>query len=93
VTAGRPRGRVLVVGGGSGGPGGRRGAAAAGHAGEIVILHDEAVGPYDRPACAKGLLTGHKRPRDVQLPLLDGLDAEWRLGRRSSTWTPRSTPS
>lgn len=82
MTAGRPRGRVLVVGGG------RAGLAAAeelrrlGHAGEIVILHDEAVGPYDRPACAKGLLTGHKRPRDVQLPLLDGLDAEWRLGRR-----------
>ena len=75
--------RVLVVGAG------RAGVAAAeelrrqGFRGEVMILHDEAGGPYDRPSCAKGILTGHKRPQDVRLPIQDGTEVTWQLGRRA----------
>ncbi len=64
--------RVVVVGGG------RAGVAAAeelrrqGFGGEVVLLHDETTAPYDRPACAKGLLTGHKRPVDALLRVQGG---------------------
>ncbi|HEX8627228.1 MAG TPA: FAD-dependent oxidoreductase, partial [Catenuloplanes sp.] len=75
--------RILVVGGG------RAGVAAAeevrrhGFAGELVVLHDETGAPYDRPACAKGVLTGHQRPADVALPVAEGTDVTWQLGRRA----------
>jgi NADPH-dependent 2,4-dienoyl-CoA reductase/sulfur reductase-like enzyme len=61
-----------------------------GFAGEVVVLHDEPSPPYDRPACAKGLLTGHTRPADALLRLrgLDGVD--WRLGRRAVGLDPEA---
>lgn len=75
--------QIVIVGAG------RAGVAAAeelrlqGFDGELVILHDEDNMPYDRPACAKGLLTGHDRPKDVHMPVLDGTEAHWMLGRRA----------
>lgn len=75
--------RILVVGGG------RAGVAAAeelrrqGFGGEIVVMCDEPDGPYDRPSCSKGLLTGHKRPRDARLPVQDDLAIQWELDRRA----------
>ena len=51
--------------------------------GDLVILHDEEEPPYDRPSCAKGLLTGHSRPSDVKMPIMPGVDAHWKLGRKA----------
>jgi NADPH-dependent 2,4-dienoyl-CoA reductase/sulfur reductase-like enzyme len=74
---------VLVVGGG------RAGVAAAeelrrqGFDGDVVVLHDESTPPYDRTACAKGLLTGHKRPVDALLKVQGAESVTWRLGRRA----------
>jgi NADPH-dependent 2,4-dienoyl-CoA reductase/sulfur reductase-like enzyme len=65
---------------------GRSGTAAAAELrrsafrGELLVLHDETVAPYHRPACAKGLLTGHDRPRDVDLELSGCRDVWWQLG-------------
>jgi NADPH-dependent 2,4-dienoyl-CoA reductase/sulfur reductase-like enzyme len=75
--------RILVVGGG------RAGVAAAeelrrqGFGGEIVVMCDEPDGPYDRPSCSKGLLTGHLRPRDARMPVQDDLAIHWELDRRA----------
>jgi NADPH-dependent 2,4-dienoyl-CoA reductase/sulfur reductase-like enzyme len=75
------REQIVIVGAG------RAGVAAAeelrmlGFDGDLVILHDEEDPPYDRPSCAKGLLTGHSRPSDVTMPIMPGVDAYWKLGR------------
>src|SRR4051812_27500314 len=80
--------RVVIVGGG------RAGVAAAeelrkqGFRGDVVVLHDEATAPYDRPACAKGLLTGHKRPVDALLRIQGAESVAWRLGRRAVAVDP-----
>jgi NAD(P)H-nitrite reductase large subunit len=75
--------RILVVGGGRAGVSAVEEIRRQGHTGEITVLHDELHEPYDRPACAKGLLTGHSRPRDLRMPIAGGLDVDWRLGRRA----------
>lgn len=75
--------RVLVVGGG------RAGVAAAeelrrqGFGGEIAVMCDEPDAPYDRPSCSKGVLTGHRRPRDARLPVQEDLAIHWETGRRA----------
>lgn len=75
--------RILIVGAG------RAGVAAAeelrdlGFRGQVTLLGEESEGPYDRPACAKGLLTGHQRPDDVRMPVRDRDDLSWYLGRRA----------
>jgi NADPH-dependent 2,4-dienoyl-CoA reductase/sulfur reductase-like enzyme len=77
------REQIVIVGAG------RAGVAAAeelrmlGFDGDLVILHDEEEPPYDRPSCAKGLLTGHSRPSDVTMPIMPGVDAHWKLGRKA----------
>jgi NAD(P)H-nitrite reductase large subunit len=75
--------RILVVGAGRAGVSALEEIRRQGFEGELAILHDEVHPPYDRPGCAKGLLTGHSRPRDLRLPIADGLDADWHLGRRA----------
>ena len=73
-------GRILIVGTG------RAGVAAAeelrrqGFPGDIAMLGAEKEGPYDRPSCSKGILTGHKRPQDTRMPFHDE-DLTWYLGR------------
>jgi len=82
------RDRIVIVGAG------RAGVAAAeelrrlGFTGEVALLCDERDGPYDRPSCSKGLLTGHKRPQDVGLPVHDAGDLSWYLGRRAIDLDP-----
>ncbi|MEV4622498.1 FAD-dependent oxidoreductase [Asanoa sp. NPDC049573] len=80
-------GRILIVGTG------RAGVAAAeelrrqGFPGEIAMLGAEKEGPYDRPSCSKGILTGHKRPQDTRMPFHDD-DLTWYLGRRAVDLDP-----
>jgi NADPH-dependent 2,4-dienoyl-CoA reductase/sulfur reductase-like enzyme len=77
------RRRVVVVGAGRAGVAAVEELRRLGYGGELVVLHDEAAPPYDRPACAKGLLTGHKRPVDALLRV-HGADAvHWCFGRRA----------
>lgn len=75
--------RILVVGAGRAGVSALEEIRRQGFAGQLAILHNETHPPYDRPGCAKGLLTGHSRPQDLRLPIADGLDADWHLGRRA----------
>jgi NADPH-dependent 2,4-dienoyl-CoA reductase/sulfur reductase-like enzyme len=75
--------RILVVGAGRAGVSAMEEIRRQGYAGEIAVLHDEKREPYDRPGCAKGLLTGHARPRDLRLPISGGLEVDWHLGRRA----------
>jgi NADPH-dependent 2,4-dienoyl-CoA reductase/sulfur reductase-like enzyme len=80
-------GRILIVGTG------RAGVAAAeelrrqGFPGEIAMLGAEKEGPYDRPSCSKGILTGHKRPQDTRMPFHDE-DLTWYLGRTAVDLDP-----
>jgi NADPH-dependent 2,4-dienoyl-CoA reductase/sulfur reductase-like enzyme len=75
--------RILIVGAGRAGVSAAEGLRRRGYAGELMVLHDEPIMPYDRPGCAKGLLTGHSRPRDLKMPISEGLEVDWRLGRRA----------
>jgi NADPH-dependent 2,4-dienoyl-CoA reductase/sulfur reductase-like enzyme len=75
--------RILVVGAGRAGVSAAEGLRRGGYAGEVMILHDEPIMPYDRPGCAKGLLTGHSRPRDLKMSIAADLEVDWRLGRRA----------
>jgi NADPH-dependent 2,4-dienoyl-CoA reductase/sulfur reductase-like enzyme len=77
------RDRILIVGSGASGLAAAYELRRLGFAGELVIMGDEPEGHYDRPACSKGILTGHKRPSDVITPLDPDLDVIWRLGRRA----------
>jgi NADPH-dependent 2,4-dienoyl-CoA reductase/sulfur reductase-like enzyme len=75
--------RILVVGAGRAGVTALEELRRSGHTGELSILHDETKAPYDRPGCAKGLLTGHSRPQDLTMPIAGGLEVNWHLGRRA----------
>ena len=62
--------------------------------GDLVVLHDEEEPPYDRPACSKGLLSGHSRPERRDHAAHAGLDVHWQLGRKAvhlDTEAPRSS--
>jgi NADPH-dependent 2,4-dienoyl-CoA reductase/sulfur reductase-like enzyme len=75
--------RLLVVGAGRAGVSALEEIRRQGFEGELSILHDETHPPYDRPGCAKSLLSGHARPQDLKMPIADGLDVDWHLGRRA----------
>lgn len=82
---GRPAGyeRILVVGGGRAGVAAAHELRRAGFAGSLTVLSEDPDVPYDRTGCSKSILTGQSRPRDLSLPVPDGLDLTWRLGRRA----------
>jgi NADPH-dependent 2,4-dienoyl-CoA reductase/sulfur reductase-like enzyme len=76
-------GRILIVGSGPAGLSAAEEARRLGFAGRITIMGDEPTGPYDRPACSKGLLNGHQTPRDTLLAVPTGLELDWQLGRKA----------
>jgi NADPH-dependent 2,4-dienoyl-CoA reductase/sulfur reductase-like enzyme len=75
------RDRIVVVGAGPAGMAAADELRRLGFAGDLTLLGDEA--PYDRPACSKGLLTGHQSPRDVLLPAPEA-PMDLKLGRRAT---------
>ena len=78
--------RILVVGAGAAGLAAAAQVRRLGFPGQVVVLGAEECGPYDRPACSKGLITGHQIPRDVRLPLPEDVHVE--LGRRAMALDP-----
>ncbi len=78
------RRRVVVVGGGRAGVAAVEELRRLGYDDDLVVLHDEPTPPYDRPACAKGLLTGHKRPADALMRVHGADGVDWRFGRRAT---------
>jgi phthalate 3,4-dioxygenase ferredoxin reductase subunit len=78
--------RVAIVGASVAGVHVAEALRAGGFAGGIVIVGDESVNPYDKPALSKQMLTGEWRPEDLWL--LPGrrasdLDVELHLGSRA----------
>jgi NADPH-dependent 2,4-dienoyl-CoA reductase/sulfur reductase-like enzyme len=74
------RDRIVVVGTGPAGMAAADELRRGGFSGELTVLGDEV--PYDRPACSKGVLSGHQKLADVRLPAPDA-PMDLRLGRRA----------
>ncbi|TDC67765.1 NAD(P)/FAD-dependent oxidoreductase [Actinomadura sp. GC306] len=58
-----------------------------GYDGALTLVGDEPHRPYDRPPLSKQILTGAWEPRRAELrdaEALDGLGAQWLLGRRAT---------
>jgi len=53
--------------------------------GRLVMVGEESHLPYDRPPLSKAVLAGEAQPDDIVLrhQSSDGLDIDWRLGRRA----------
>ncbi|MCY0939862.1 NAD(P)/FAD-dependent oxidoreductase [Streptomyces antarcticus] len=62
----------------------------AGFAGSLTIVGDEPYLPYDRPPLSKDVLTAQDPAQFTALPLPDGLDARWQLGRPAVRLDPRA---
>ena len=77
-----PQDRIVVVGTGAAGWSAAGELRRLGFAGEIVAIGAEPVGPYDRTACSKGLISGHQRPKDTVLDLHSHAGVRWRTGTR-----------
>jgi len=72
--------RIVIVGAGGAGWSAALELRRRGYSGALTMLGDES--PYDRPACSKGILSGHQRPKDIGLRLLTGM-LEFRAGHRA----------
>ena len=75
------RDRVVVVGAGAAGLAAADELRRLGFSGDVTVLGDET--PYDRPACSKGVLSGHQKLSDVRLPALEA-PIDLRLGLRAA---------
>jgi NADPH-dependent 2,4-dienoyl-CoA reductase/sulfur reductase-like enzyme len=56
-----------------------------GHRGEIVLVGDEPLPPYDRPPLSKQILDGSWTSSQLELPCAPGLQITWRLGQVASS--------
>src|SRR5256885_8824434 len=74
------RDRIVVVGTGPAGLAAADELRRLGFSGDLTVVGDEA--PYDRPACSKGVLSGHQKLADVRLPAPEA-PMDLRLGRRA----------
>lgn len=75
--------RIVIVGGGPAGWAAAGELRRAAFSGEVVVIADEPLGPYDRTACSKGLINGHQLPKDIRLDLASAPDVQWRIGQRA----------
>lgn len=72
---------------------GLRGAEALrrnGYDGPLTIVGAEPHAPYDRPPLSKHVLAGELAPGATTLPVLETLDARWRLGTPAVSLDPRA---
>ena len=60
-------GTVLIVGAGLAGSRCAEALRAGGHRGRVIVMGDEPVAPYERPALSKAFLTGRGSPDDLAL--------------------------
>jgi len=79
------RDRIVVVGTGPAGMAAADELRRLEFTGDLTVLGDEA--PYDRPACSKGVLSGHQKPGDVRLPAPEA-PMDLRLGGRAAVLDP-----
>jgi 3-phenylpropionate/trans-cinnamate dioxygenase ferredoxin reductase subunit len=73
--------RIVIVGGGLAGHRAAGALRKAGHAGEVVLVGDEAHRPYDRPPLSKQVLAGAMAGADTHYAIGEDLDVSWALGR------------
>lgn len=73
---------VVVVGGGLGALRAVDDILHRGFTGNILVVSDEDVMPYNRPPLSKELLWGEMNPEELEFGLKENMgDVEWRLGR------------
>jgi NADPH-dependent 2,4-dienoyl-CoA reductase/sulfur reductase-like enzyme len=82
--------RIVIVGGGPAGWAAAGELRRAAFSGEVVVVADEPLGPYDRTACSKGLINGHQLPKDIGLDLSAAPDVQWRIGQRAVGLDPNN---
>ncbi|MGW6459918.1 NAD(P)/FAD-dependent oxidoreductase [Streptomyces sp. NPDC055078] len=78
--------RVVVVGASAAGLTAAETLRREGFTGRLTLIGEERHPPYDRPPLSKQILKGEWQPERLALRpagTLDGLDAEWLLGRRA----------
>jgi 3-phenylpropionate/trans-cinnamate dioxygenase ferredoxin reductase subunit len=59
--------KIVIVGGGPAGVGAALGARQQDAKAEIVLIHDEASEPYEKPPLSKAVLTGKAMPQDAPI--------------------------
>jgi 3-phenylpropionate/trans-cinnamate dioxygenase ferredoxin reductase component len=80
--------RIVVVGASLAGLRAAETLRDEGFAGEIVMLGDEPLPPYDRPPLSKEVLAEGRELDDVVLPLDEDFEATWRLGEAAVALDP-----
>ena len=80
VEAFRRGGRIVIVGASLAGLAAAAYLRREGFAGSLTLIGDEPYRPYDRPPLSKQVLDGWIPADHAGLPLIDQIDAQWRLG-------------
>jgi NADPH-dependent 2,4-dienoyl-CoA reductase/sulfur reductase-like enzyme len=77
-------GRIVIVGASLAGLRAAETLRDEGFAGDLTLVGDEGVFPYDRPPLSKQVLLGRAKAYDATLPRRRPVDATWRLGIRAA---------
>jgi NADPH-dependent 2,4-dienoyl-CoA reductase/sulfur reductase-like enzyme len=77
-------GRIVIVGASLAGLRAAETLRDEGFSGDLTLVGDERLFPYDRPPLSKQVLLGRSPARDTTLPCRRKLDALWRLGTRAA---------
>ncbi len=73
-------GRIVIVGASLAGLRAAETLRGEGFTGELTLVGDERLFPYDRPPLSKQVLLGRAKACDTKLPRRHQVDATWRLG-------------